>query len=884
MIHRFRTMLSRIAGTLQRRAAEKEFAHEVDEHLERLTERYLRQGMSAEEARYAARRQFGGVTQLRESLHERRSLPQLEILWRDIRFAFRQLWKAPAFTVAAVITLALGIGANIAVFAVVDAVMLKPLPYPEPERLVTLASWETGHGAPYPDALSYPNFFDFRSANHHVFEHLVCYRDEQFAVAGGTQPVHIDGEIVSWDLFEALHVPPALGRGFLPEEEAAGKHVAVLGHGLWQREFGADPGIIGRSVRINGKSFTIVGVAPAGFVFPEDAPAVQLWTTPAEEYVEGSEFHSLTVQRGARVLNVIGRLKDGITLDAARAQMDSIAASIVADHPEEKTRASTYIRPELERLVGDTRKPMLMLLAAVFLVLLVACANIANLVLARSVERQREIAVRSALGASRFSVIRQMLTESLALALLGSLAGVLLALASLRVFLPLAGNSIPRISQAAINLRVLAFAIVLGMFTSALFSIAPALQVGRTDLTNSLKEGTRSITRGSERLRSALVVAQISLGLLLMTGAGLLVASFLYLEGRDLGFKPDHVLTFNLDLPAQYNVAKQSAFSDDLLNRLRALPGVESVAAGWPVPMIGNQITISFEIEERPVPPTERHRADMAIVTPGYFQAMGIRLREGRDFTEHDSAANPTVVVINKAFADKFFPGEDPIGKRIRSGAKDARAEIVGVVESAKQSALDLNPEPIYYFPYKQMPWGIGTIVLRTSVSPRAVESAARGVVAALDQQIPMYRVRTMEELSASAIAEPRFQMVLLGSFAIIALLLTVVGLYGILAYSVIQRTREIGVRMALGATRGGVLGMVLKRATKLVIAGLFIGLAGAAGESYLLQTMLYGVHPNLVLLLAVACSLIALTSLTAAYLPARRAASVDVVNALRTE
>lgn len=887
MIHRLRTVLSRIQSTFERRGLEQDFAQEVDEHLGLLRERFIRQGMSSEEARYAARRQFGGVTQLKENLRERRSLPHLEILWRDVRYAFRQLWNAPAFTVAAVLTLALGIGANTAVFAVVDAVVLRPLPYPQPDRLVSFESWETAHGAPHPETLSYPNFFDFRAANR-VFEHLVCYRDDEFSIAGTSQAIHVDGEIVSWDLFDALRVSPELGRGFLPEEETPGVNVAVLGHELWQTQFGADRHIVGRSIPISGKPFTIVGIAPAGFRFPANNPSVQLWTTLARDALV-SQGHPLTEQRGARVLQVIGRPKDGVTLNAARAQLNSIASALAIQYPENKTRSSTYIRPELERLIGDTRKPMLMLLAAVFLVLLIACANIANLILARSVERQREMAVRSAMGASRQAMIRQLLTESLALACIGSLAGVFLAFACLRLFLPLAGDSIPRISQAKMDAHVLVFSIALALFTSVLSSLAPAFQVAKVDLVNSLKEGARTVTRGPERLRGALVVGQVTLGLMLVSGAGLLIASFLFLERRDLGFKADHVLTFNLDLPAQYKVAQQSAFSDELLNRLRALPGVESVAAGWPVPLLGDQIVISFNIEERPAPRTDRYRADMAIVTPGYFSTMGIALLQGRDFTDHDDDNGAPIVIVNTAFADKFFPGETVIGKRIESGATNGKGdapmrEIVGVVGSAKQSALDLNRNPIYYMAYKQMPWAIGTIILRTSVSPRAVESAARSTVASIDKQVPMYQARTMEELSYSAIAQPRFQMLLLGSFAAIALLLTVVGLYGILAYSVIQRTREIGVRMALGASRGAVLAMVLKRAVQLVTAGLVIGLAGAAAESYLLQTMLYGVHPNNALLLALACCLIVLTSMIAAYLPARRAASVDVVHALRTE
>ncbi|SRR6266566_3096441 len=887
MIHRLRTIFSRVRGTFQRGGAEQEFAQEVDEHLGLLTERFIRQGMSPDEARYAARRQFGGVTQLKQNLRERRSLAHFEVLWRDIRYAFRQLWNAPAFTAAAVLTLAVGIGANTAVFAVVDAVVFRPLPYPEPDRLLAFASWSTSHGAPHPEVLSYPNFLDFRAANR-VFEHLVCYRDSEFAIAGATQAIHVNGEIVSWDLFDVLRNPPELGRSFLPEEEKPGTHVAVLGHELWETQFGADRGIVGRSITVNGKPFTVVGVAPTDFRFPAENSSIQLWTTLAEDAI-ASDFHPLINQRGARTLNVIGRLKDGVTLAAAHAQMDSIASALAAQYPEEKNRASTYIRPELERLTGDARKPMLILLAAVFFVLLIACANIANLVLARSVERQREMAVRSAIGATRLTVIRQLLTESLTLALIGSIAGVLLAFACLRLFVPLAGDNIPRISQAAIDGRVLAFSITLAVFTSVLFSLTPAFQIAKVDLVNSLKEGTRGVTRGPERLRSALVVVQVTLSLMLVSGAGLVISAFLFLEHRDLGFKADHVLTFNLDLPAQYKVAQQSAFAEDLLNRLRAVPGVQSASAGWPLPMIGHEVNVSFLIQGQPAPSSQRPRSDMAIVTPAYFGTMGIPLLQGRDFTQRDDDNGPPVLIVNKAFAAKFFPGENAVGKRMQSGAMNGKTgklmgEIIGVVGSATQSAGDLSPDPIYYFPYKQMPWGIGAIVLRTSVPPRSVESSARSIVASMDKQIPMYRVRTMEELSSSAIGAPRFLTLLVTGFAAIALLLTVLGVYGLLAYSVIQRTREIGVRMALGATRGGVLTMVLKRAMQLVIMGLIIGLAGAAGESYLVQSMLYGVHPDNVLLVAAACCLILLTSLVAAYLPARRAAAVDPIQALRSE
>jgi predicted permease len=890
MLDNLRTLLSRIRAIFQQASADRELDAEVQSHLDMLVQRFRSQGMSEEEARHAARRQFGGVAQLKEDLRDRRGLPHLEILWRDVRYALRQLRNAPAFTAAAVLTLALGIGANTAVFAVVDAVVFRPLPYPEPNRLVAFASWVT-RGTPHPDVLSYPNFFDFRSGNR-VFEDFVCYRDEEFSLSGHGEAIHVDGEIVSWDLFPLLRVQPELGRGFLPDEEKPGTNVAVLSHELWQSYFGGDRNVVGRPATINGRAFTIVGVAPPGFHFPIPNPSVQLWTTLAEDAI-ASEYHPLSEQRGARTLSVIARLKDGVTEDQARAQMDSIAAALAAQYPDEnKNRKSTYILPELERLTGDTRQPMLVLLGAVFLLLLIACANIANLVLARSVERQRELALRAAMGASRSAVIRQLLTEGLVLGFLGSLAGVLLAVACLHIFVPLAADSIPRISLAIIDGRVLAFSIALAGFTSVLFSLSPVLQFARLDVVTSLKEGARNLAGGRERFRGVLVAGQITLGLMLLSAAGFLIAGFLQLERRDLGFRSDHVLTFNLDLPqGQYNLAKQIRFSDQLLERLRAVPGVLSAATGWPLPMQGNQVTVSFDIEERRAAVPDRPRSDMAIVTPGYFQTLGIPLLEGRDFTERDDTQALPVLVVNKAFADKFFPGEDVLGKRIEPGAtnggKTTLREIIGVVGNAKQSQGGLNPDPIYYFPYKQLSWTFGTIVLRTTVSPRSVESAARGVVSSLDRQIPVYQVRTMDELSAAAIASPRFLMLLLGSFAAIALLLVLIGLYGILAYSVNRRIPEIGMRMALGASRGVVLTMVLGRAMRLVLAGLLLGLAGAVGESYLLQTMLYGVfgvRPDRPGLLFLACGAILIASVMAAYLPARRAASVDVMQALRTE
>ena len=885
MIAAIRTLFSRFAGLFGHRRAGHECEEELQEHLDLLADRFERQGMTQEEARYAARRQFGGVTQLNEELRDHRTLPYLEILVQDLRYALRQLRKAPAFTFAAVTTLALGIGANTAVFAVVNAVLLRPLAYPDSDRIVSFKSLDSRGGTTGTSPLSYPTFFDFRSQNH-VFEHLVSFRDSQFSLIGSTAATHVDGEIVSWDLFQMLRVQPELGRGFLPEEEKAGVHVVVLSHELWQSYFGGDRNIVGKHVNIGGKLYAVSGIAPRGFRFPPENSAVQLWTTLAED-ASVSDFDPATVQRGARILDVLGRLKPGVTIDQARAQMDTIAGRLALAYPDEnKHIPTTYVRPALESLTGETRSPMLILLGAVGFVLLIACANIANLLLARSIEREREFAVRAAIGASRPRVIRQLLTESLLLALLGCGAGVLLAMGFLRMKLP---ESIPRISEASIDPRVLAFSIALAILTSILFSLAPALRIAKTDLAGALKEGTRGIARGHERFRRVLVAGQIALGLVLLSGAGLLIASFLSLVRRDPGLRLDHLLTFSLSLPDQYNKRRQIAFSDRLLDRLRSLPGVESAAFGFPLPFTGDQVSVSFDIIERPKPQPERSHADIAIVTPGYFRTLGITLLKGRDFTEHDDASTTPVLVVNKAFADKYFPGENIIGKKIESGAmngpgKPPVREIVGLVGNAKQAALRVTADPIYYFPYKQLSWGIGTIVLRTSVPPLAEESSVRAALASLERQAPIYEVRQMEDLASTAIARPRFIMLLVGSFAGIALLLTVVGLYGVLSYSVMKRTREIGVRIALGATRAEVVRMIIREAAFLLLMGLAVGLAGAIGCGQIIQKMLYGVKPGDPILLFTACCTITATSLIAAYVPAIRAASVDPLHALRVE
>jgi len=883
----FRPWLARLAGSFNRNAKDDEFDEEARVHLDLLTERYVAQGLSRTDAHYAARRQFGRLIRVKEDLRARRALPGLDAIARDVRHSVRQLRRTPWFTVAAALTLALGIGASTAVFAVLDTVVLRPLPYPGSDRLMAFRSIDR-RGTPHPTSLSYPTFFDFRSGTR-VFDHLVCYRGSRFTLTDSMPAMQVSGAIVSWDFFPTLGVQPALGRGFVKEEEKPGVHVAVLAESLWRSRFASDPQIVGKTVRINGNPFTVVGVAPRGFQFPMDAPDVQLWT-PISQDASVSEYEPLTEQRGARVLDAIGRLKPGVTPEQAQAQMNQIAADLAKRHPDDnKNVATTLVQPELERLAGNSKAPLLTLLGAVGLVLFIACANVANLLLARATERAREFALRTALGASRRALLWQLLIESLVLGMLGAAGGVVIAWGALQALLPLVGDSIPRIAQTSIDGRVLAFCALVAIATSVIFSLAPAVQAGATPPSDALKQEGRSVARGHSRLRGTLVIGQVTLGLVLLVGAELLIVSFVYLVQRDPGFKPDQLLTFDIGASATTTNADQIAFSDRLRERMSAVPGVRSAAFGFPLPLQGDEMSVSFDIEERRAAPPDRPHCDIAIVAPGFFKTVGIPVLRGRDFTDRDTTEAPRVLVVNEAFARKYFPGEDVIGKRVESGATNGNEEnvlreIVGVVGDAKQLAVSADPDPIYYFPYKQMTWGIGTIVLRTDVPPLQVESAVRAALAELDPLVPMYGIRTGDERAAVAVAIPRFLMTLMASFALIALVLTAVGLYGVLSYTVARRRREIGVRIALGAGRRAVVGLVMREAMALVVAGLALGAVLASLTARLLERVLFGVRPGDPLVLVAGCVVLVIAGLTAAYLPAARAASVDPMQALRTE
>lgn len=834
MVSQLRTFLSRLKTSIGFRGAEdQEIGEEIRLHMEMLASRFTAQGMSPEEAWSAARRQFGRQTLLQEELRERSALPQIDNLWRDTVLAFRQLRRKPSFTIAVGLTLAVGIGASTAIFGITYAVLLHALPYADPNQLVSFQSARGTRdhpGVAAPDSLSYPDFFDFRKQNK-VFSHVVSYRDSQFTLTTQVPAVQLLGEIVSWDLFSMLGIRLLQGGGFHSQDEAPGMHAAVLSYRLWHDHFGANPNIAGEMVSINGRDYRVAGVAPAGFQFPPQSPGVQLWVSLADDSAS-VEDDPLSVQRGARVLNAMGRLHPGATVERAKAEMDAIAVGLAERYPDDdgNTRA-TWVHPALDAIVGETRRLILILCAAVGLLLLVACANVANLLLVRSSERRQEFAMRVALGASRSAILRQWLWETLALGFCGCGLGLVGAAIALHITSTAVGDVIPRLAESKLSWEVIAFGVGLMLLTSVVFSIVPAVQSFRLNLETVLRDGSRTVTGRGMSLRNTLVVFQITLSLTLLTGAELLMTSFVQLAHRDPGFEPAHVLTFSVGLSdsAYPKSDQQIAFWDHMLTSLRSLPGVQQAATGAVLPLTGDQMSVSFDIEERRQSPHNRPHSAISIVSPDYFSALGIRLVKGRSFSVHDDTSHPPVVIVNQAFADKFFPGENVLGKRIEPGATNGKEgtklrEIIGVVANARQNPLAPGFEPIYYFPYEQLPWFFGSVIIKTAGPPRAMEDAVRRLLAGLDRQAPIYDLRTMDELAAVSLGRIRFPSVLLSSFAAITLLLTVIGLYGTVAYSVEMRRREFGIRMALGAAPVQVLSVVIRKAVLLIVVGLVAG------------------------------------------------------------
>jgi predicted permease len=802
-------------------------------------------------------------------------------LRQDVAYASRRLRQSPGFTLIAVATLALGVGATSAIFSVVNAVLLRPLPFPQAERLVQLAQVWKGKPVEYH---SPQNFLDIE-AQARSFERLAAIDSSGVTLTGHGSAARLEGAEVSASFFDVLRARPILGRGFVAGENEPDKaRVVVLGHLLWLTRFGGDPGIVGRTVQIDREPRTVVGIAPPGFNHPE---GVEIWQPL--RYDERFRTNS----RGAWYLNVVGRLAPGASVESAREEVRTIAARLEKAYPKDNEGVGGTVRSLHEATVGDTRRALLVLLGAVGLVLLVACVNVANLLLARISGRESELAVRAALGAGRGRIVRQLFTESALLALAGGASGVLLAGVLVDGLLALQPAGVPRLAEVRVDRGVLGFAAALSLLTSIAFGALPAIRMSRRATAQSLRQGSRGILAGGRPgLRGGLVIGEIALAMVLLVGSGLLIRSFSLLRRVDPGFDARSALTFRVSLPesAYADDAKLFAFHDAIDARLRALPGVREVGAVSGLPLSGSNFIISFTVDGRPEPPpAQQPSMDVAIATPGYLPAMGIEVVRGRGFAAGDDARAPQVVLLSEAAVRRHFADEDPIGKRIRLGlgrgrGRKAGGEVVGVVRDVKRQGLAQESRPEIYVPYAQFPLQSMAVVVSSDVPPRSLATAAERVVHELDAELPIARLATLEEIVARSISEPRFYVTLLGAFAAAALFLAALGLFGVMSYAVAQRTRELAVRMALGARQQELRRMVLREALRLGGVGLALGLGGALLLSRTLESLLFSVSPGDPATLAAVAALLLVTTLVAGYLPARRATRIDPVVALRAD
>lgn len=797
----------------------------------------------------------------------------------DLRYALRQLAKAPGFTAAAVLTLALGIGACTAIFSVVNGVLLRPLDFPEPERLVMLKEMQLPE---YPEfSLSPPNFLDWEKQLK-SFASIAAYSGAALNLTGEGEPQRLVGVKATAHYFDVYGIKPLLGRAFLPEEDAPGKNrVVVLSHPLWQRLFGGAPEAVGRSLQLNGEPYTVIGIAPAGFGAPGKIDAwVPMAFTPDETSNDN---------RGAHYLNAAARLKPGVTAAQADAEVKVLAAQLAKQYPDDNKGWSAFAMPLLDYTVRDVRTILYTLLGAVGCVLLIACANIANLLLARASARHREISIRAALGASRRRLMRQLLTESLVLALLGGALGVLFAKWGLDALLALAPANLPRLSAINLDATVLLGSFALSVATGLVFGLAPAWLTARTDVNEALKQGSRGTTEGGARgqLRSMLVVVEVAAALVLLAGAGLLGRSFIALAHVDPGFTPEHATVLRLALPAKKYAKpeQQVAFADSLVTSLGSLPGVHAVGLTQSMPLIGDYV-LGFNIDGRPRPSdADLPSTNYYAVTPGYFPAMGIRLVRGRLFNAHDDARAPRVVLINETLARQHFPHEDPIGKRINiTNGPDTWREIVGIVTDIKHSGVDKVTTSQSYEPFAQVPFTNLNVVVRTAGSATALAGSLRPAVYAVDKDQPVGSIRPLEDIMADSLARQRFAMTLLAVFSLVALVIAAVGIYGVMTYNVTQRTSEIGIRLALGAQPGDVLRLILGHGSRLVGLGLLLGLGIALASARAIESILFNTSAHDPLTLAGITLLLAAAGLLACFIPARRATKVDPMVALRAE
>lgn len=816
----------------------------------------------------------------------------MRTLWLDVHHGVRTLLKSPRFTLVAIMTLALGIGASTAIFSVVNGVLLRPLPYDEPNRLLLIQEATTGDGY----GISYPNFLDVRELTA-SYEKIGVFSSTHLTLtADGEIPARLSGATVSANLFELLGATPQIGRSFRPDEDQRGGgsdgRPLILSYALWQSRFGGETQVLGRLVTLDNLPFTVIGVMPEGFQYPVQNEPVEVWTTVAFDAEPALYGGTIPTSRGyPHYDGAVARLKPGVTPRQAQAEADAIAAALRKQHNWLNDNWKLKATPALERIVGEVRPALVMLLGAVGLVLLIACANVANLLLVRATKRQKEVAVRTALGASRWRIARQLLTEGLILSVAAGGVGLLLALWGVDLLTALIPEEVPRVAEIGLDWRVTCFAIATSLLTGIVFGLAPALKTTRINLTVFLKEGGRSGADGSPRsakLRHAIVVGEVALALVLLTGAGLLLQSFVRLRNVQPGFDPSHLLTFRVSLPESSYAqgSRQVAdFYQNLVERLEEKPGVRSVSVAQALPLSGRNNSTSLDLEGHPPAAGQRQSTDLRFIGLNYFRTMMIPLTKGRDFDVRDDKQTSEKAIINEAFARKFYGTEDPVGRRVTLGfGGSGPKEIVGVVGDVKHRGLGEETRPEVYVPLAQFPINSLTIFARTADDPHALIASARQEVLAIDKNLPIYDVKTLTEYFAQSIAQPRFNSLLLLLFAGIALILASVGLYALIAYSVAQRTHEIGVRMALGARGEDVLRLVVGQGMRLVAIGVAVGLIASFALARVMTSLLYGVSATDPLTFGAVAALLTAVALVACYVPARRATKVDPLVALRYE
>jgi putative ABC transport system permease protein len=863
---------------------------EVHSHLAMLIDQNLRAGMSPEEAQRAARMELGGIEQVKEQVRDRRMGNWLHSVLFDFRFGVRQLRKNPGFTAVAILTLALGIGATTAIFGVVDAVILRPLPYNSPDGLV-LVKERIPKVTPDPITVCAPDVVRFQRENH-SFVSLAAFRGDQFDLAAGTEPQRVHVDRANVNLFSLLGAQPILGRVFAPEEDQPGHAVAILSYGLWQREFAGAPDIVGRSVSLNRQIYTVIGVMPATFIFPlsgmEQGDAADLFIPMAFTHDE------LANEADNFDYSVVGRLLPGVSLAQANADMQVIAHRIQETYPPEfrsDFNLEAVVLPLRDMVIGKSRTLLLLLFGAVAFVFLICCINIANLLLCRSTDRQKEIAVRLSLGASRGRLLRQLAAESMLLTLTGAALGLAFAFWITNALLGLMPSDIPLIHGVGLNPAVLGFTLGLAVIVGLLFGIVPAFASSRTKVVDSLKEGGRSTTQGPQlhRLRGALVILEVTLAMVLLVGAGLLLRSFQRMLETQPGFRPEHVLTASLSLrePHYKDDSDIRNFYQRLLERLQNLPGVQIAGASSDLPLKAGWNHLFTPDGYQPPPGASLNLCNHSVILGRYLQAIGAPLLRGRYFTDQDNSASTHVLIISDSLARRYWPSQDPIGKRLKwgpEGSKDPWLTVVGVVGDVKQSSLDVETSPHTYEPFLQNPISALNVALRTSNDPASMATALRAAVWSIDPQLAVAQVQTMDQVIRKSTTPRRFSLFLLGGFASLALILSAIGIYGVIAYSVVRRVHEMGIRIALGAQRRDVLRLVIGQGMLLLAVGMIIGTLGALALTRALASFLYGIRPTDPVTFVAVVAILAGVAFLACYIPARRATRVDPMIALRYE